>query len=77
MNPTMQYIDEGDILYYRINDKKIARTIERFDHIHVDLDAEGRAVAVEIVWASQVPAKAVAEVFREFGLVVDFPKEAA
>lgn len=51
--PYAKYIDEGDILYIRLIDAKIARTREgRSVWINVDYAADERVVAVEIVNAS-------------------------
>lgn len=65
-----KYVPEGDIIYMRLNSGKVAKTLCRQPDIHVDLDAEGNVLAVEVVGAHSTPFDAVNRVFEEFFLGV-------
>ncbi len=49
---TASYDPEADALYVRLGDAARAKTVEVDDVIYVDVDAEGRAVGLELLYPS-------------------------
>lgn len=47
--PYAEYLDEDDILYIRLQDAPIARTLTLGHWRNVDLDESGRVVAAEFI----------------------------
>jgi uncharacterized protein YuzE len=47
--PYAEYIDEDDILYVRLRDAPIARTLNLGHWRNIDLDKDGRVVAAEFI----------------------------
>jgi uncharacterized protein YuzE len=47
--PYAEYLDDDDILYVRVRDAPIARTLNLGHWRNVDLDGEGRVVAAEFI----------------------------
>jgi uncharacterized protein YuzE len=47
--PYAQYLDEDDILYVRLQDAPIARTLNLGHWRNIDLDEHGRVVAAEFI----------------------------
>ncbi|MHB2029904.1 MAG: DUF2283 domain-containing protein [Acidimicrobiales bacterium] len=77
MYPKVTYVP-GDIVYYELREADVVNTLEPSPQIHVDVDAEGRAINIEIVGASAMPFKRVADVFDQFGIEVAYrPKVAS
>lgn len=47
--PYAEYIDEDDILYVRLRDEPIARTLNLGHWRNIDLDQQSRVVAAEFI----------------------------
>lgn len=47
--PYAEYLDDEDILYVRLQDAPIARTLNLGHWRNIDLDANGRVVAAEFI----------------------------
>ena len=43
------YDGDADALYYRLTSQPVTRTIDIGDRVMVDVDAEGRAVGIEVL----------------------------
>ncbi|MHB1955323.1 MAG: DUF2283 domain-containing protein [Sulfobacillus sp.] len=68
MQEQTQYHQEIDILFIRLREGAVARTLERPNEIYVDVDADGQPLSIEVIGLSETPAKAVMDVFQEFGV---------
>ncbi len=47
--PYAEYLNEDDILYVRVRDAAIARTLNLGHWRNIDLDSDGRVVAAEFI----------------------------
>ncbi|HEY3998511.1 MAG TPA: DUF2283 domain-containing protein [Candidatus Xenobia bacterium] len=64
-----EHIQEGDIYFIQVREGEVAKTLERKPDILVDLDAQGKVLAIEVVGSSTTPVGALMSVLNEFGLV--------
>lgn len=65
---TAQYDPEADALYVRLGDGERARTVEIDDALYVDVDSEGHAVGIEILYpALGIDLEAAASRFQLHG----------
>ena len=49
----IEYDNDADALYIRIQDKEVFRTQEVEEGVNVDLDEKGRVVGLEIIGATE------------------------
>lgn len=49
----IEYDQEVDALYIRIQEKKVARTTELEEGINLDIDAENKIIGLEIIGATE------------------------
>ena len=48
----IEYDNEIDALYIRLQEKQVARTLEIEEGLNVDLDASGRMIGIEVLDAT-------------------------
>ena len=49
----LRYDEEVDVLYIRFRHGQIARTVSVSEYVNCDLDAEGRLLGIEVLFASR------------------------
>ena len=66
------YDREADAMNIRFKSVKVSKTLEKSDSILVDVDKNGRALGVDILYvSSQIPRKSIQKTIRT-GIPVSF-----
>jgi uncharacterized protein YuzE len=59
------YDKEADAMYIRVKKGKVHKTLEVSDGVNVDVDKEGHALGIELLWiSSQIPRKSINKTIR-------------
>jgi len=59
------YDREADAMYIRVKKGKVHKTLEVSDAVNVDVDRNGRALGIELLFvSSQIPRKSISRTIR-------------